>query len=83
MCLSLQQQRERKMKATDLKPGMKVTFTPTGKVFEIAKVTETRVSWYNGFAHKSSWGKNTIKMTWVTLKEFQRGIDSGAYIVVK
>ena len=70
------------MIASDLKPGMKIEFTPTGHIFEIAKVTETRISWYVGFEYKSSWGKNTMKMTWVTLKTFQQGINSGTYKIV-
>lgn len=66
------------MKATEITAGTKVVFTPTGMEFEIAKVTETRISWYVE-AHKSGWGKNTMKMAWATMKQFQRGIDNGAY----
>lgn len=67
------------MKATELTPGMKIKFTVPGyeSIFEIAKVTETRISWYTGFEHKSSWGKNTMKMAWLPIDRFQKGIDEG------
>jgi hypothetical protein len=69
------------MKASELTPGTKVTFTPTGMTFEIAKVTETRISWYVGFEFKGGTGKNTMKMTWCSIKDFQEGIDEGSYII--
>lgn len=68
------------MKATEITKGTKVIFTPTGDIFEIAKVTEQRLSWFVP-AQKSSWGKNTMRMTWLTLNSFQKGIDTGVYII--
>lgn len=68
------------MKAEDLKAGQKFTFTPTGAEFEIAKVGVKNVSWYNGFVHKSGFGKNNLRMTTISQKAFQRGLDSGAYL---
>lgn len=67
------------MKATEIKVGQKVEFTLTGKIFEIAKVTEKRISWYTGFTCLSSWGKNKQSMAWDSIKGFQKGIDSGEY----
>jgi hypothetical protein len=68
------------MKAKEVKKGMKFLFVPTGVTFEVAKVTSTRISWYIGFAVKSSWGKNTMRLAWSTKKQFQKGIDNGAYL---
>jgi hypothetical protein len=70
------------MKADELKTGSKVEFTPTGNIFEIAKVTESRISWYLGFAYKGGSGKNNLKMASTTLKKFQSGIDNGNYKVI-
>ena len=47
----------------NLKHGTKITFTPTGATFEIAKVTNKNVSWYTGFDHKGGCGINNLKMT--------------------
>lgn len=69
------------MEATKLTTGTKITFTPTGKIFEIAKVTDKRISWYVGFEFKGGCGKNTMKMTWCSIKEFQKGMDKGSYII--
>lgn len=67
------------MKADEIKKGMKFLFVPTNGEFEIAKISKTRISWYTGFEVKSSWGKNTLRMAWSTKKQFQKGIDNGAY----
>jgi len=69
------------MKATEIIKGTKFIFTPTGVEFEVANVTDTRISWYHGFAVKSSWGKNTQRMTWASMKQFQHGLDDGSYII--
>jgi hypothetical protein len=69
------------MKATEIKAGQKFEFTPTNVVFEIANVTDKRISWYTGHAHKSGWGVNTMRMAWTSIKRFQSGIDNGTYIV--
>lgn len=50
------------MKAAQLTPGTKVTFTPTGMQFEIAKVTDKNISWYTGFNFKGGNGQNNLKM---------------------
>ena len=73
---------ENTITANDLKAGMRFVFTPTGREFTLAKVTDTRASWYTE-PMKSSWGRNTMRMTWVTLRQFQEGINSGAYVVVR
>lgn len=69
------------MNIAQIQAGAKVTYTPTGKMFRLAKVTATRVSWYVD-ACKSSWGKNTMRMTWCSLKQFQQGIENGTYVIV-
>jgi hypothetical protein len=69
------------MKASQLTPGTKVTFTPTGMQFEIAKVTDKNISWYTGFNFKGGNGQNNLKMAWCSVKSFQKGIDSGSYII--
>lgn len=61
--------------------GKTFTFTPTGKQFQIAKVTDTRISWYLGFSTKSSWGRNTMKMAWCQLSKFEAGVADGTYIL--
>jgi len=71
------------MKAVEIKAGQKIEFTTTGKIFEIAKVTEKRISWYTGFECKSSWGKNAQRMAWDSISGFQKGIDSGEYRILK
>jgi hypothetical protein len=71
------------MKATQLTPGTKITFTPTGEVFELAKVTDKRISWYVGFEFKGGRGINTMKMTWCSINDFQKGIDKGSYVINK
>lgn len=68
--------------SNDVKKGMKFYFKPTGVSFEIAKATATRLSWYTGLEVKSSWGRNNMRMAWVTRKQFQKGIDNGAYILL-
>ena len=61
--------------------GQKVEFTPTGMIFEIAKVTETNISWYVGFNFKGGNGKNNLKMAYTSLKKFNQGIQNGTYII--
>lgn len=68
------------MKATEITVGTKIIFTPTGREFAIAKVTDKRISWFTN-PHKSSWGRNTMKMAWVSIRQFQEGLDEGAYIL--
>jgi len=67
---------------SDLKVGMKIQFTcdtpEYNSVFEIAKIGDKNISWYC-FAHKGGTGKNNLKMSFVSKKAFQRGLDSGAY----
>lgn len=70
------------MKASELKSGIKIRFTPTGKVFELKTVTEKRIFWYTGFAHKSSYGKNTMKTAGTSINKFQQGIDDGTYEII-
>lgn len=69
------------MKATEVKKGMKFLFDVEGykNIFTIEKVTDKRISWYNGHPQKSSWGKNTLRMTCISLKQFQSGLDKGVY----
>lgn len=66
---------------TTLVKGMKVEFTPTGKVFEIAKVTDKNVSWYVGFEYKGGNGTNNLKMAHTSVKRFMDGIERGIYII--
>lgn len=70
------------MKIEDIKAGIEIKFTPTGNIFKIAKVTETRVSWYVNH-HKGGTGKNILKMVWVTKEKFEKGIKNGSYILIK
>lgn len=69
------------MKATDLKVGQVMIFTPTGKEFTISLVTEKRISWWLGFVTKSSWGRNNMRKASTSIRIFQRGLDNGAYII--
>lgn len=66
-----------------MKTGTKVLFTPTNKVFEIAKVTDKRVSWYVGFSYKGGNGINTLKMASTSRRLFQEGIDNGSYKIIE
>ena len=50
-------------------------------IFEIAKVTETNVSWYVGFNFKGGNGKNNLKMAYISLKRFNEGLANGIYII--
>ncbi|HEY4755797.1 MAG TPA: hypothetical protein VIH28_07070 [Ignavibacteriaceae bacterium] len=68
------------MKATDVKIGTIFLFTPTGKEFEVVKVTEKRISW-NVPTHNL--GRNTMSMAWTSVKQFQHGLDSGAYKLIE
>ncbi len=70
------------MKAQDLITGTKIEFTPTGKIFEIGKVTEKRISWHLDFTCKGGYGKNNLRMTSTSIKIFQKGIDSGTYRII-
>jgi hypothetical protein len=64
-----------------VKAGDIVFFAPTGAEFKIAKVTEKRVSWNVGFNYKGGTSKNILKMAWVSLKSFNKGIKDGIYII--
>ena len=77
----LHKPKQKAMKATEIKTGQKVTFTPTGLVLVISTVTNERISWYTGKTTKSSWGKNNMRMAWTSIEKFQTGLDSGVYIL--
>ena len=62
--------------------GTKVVFTPTNVEFTLAKVTETRISWYVNEQYKGGSGINNLKMAWVSVKQFKNGIKSGSYKIV-
>lgn len=51
--------------------------------FKLAKVTETRVSWYTGHVSKGGQGKNELRMASTSLQLFNKGIENGAYTIVK
>lgn len=72
------------MRATEntynLKPGTSITFTPTGREFKLAKVTDKMVSWYTSI-HKGGSGKNILKMASTSLRIFNEGIAEGTYII--
>ena len=79
--LHYQLQIKKNKKMETLTAGTKVKFTPTGNIFEIAKVTDKRISWYVGL-HKSNYGHNKMQMTWMSLKAFKKGIEKGTYIII-
>ena len=64
-----------------MKPGQTYIFTPTGKEFKIAKVTDKNISWYVGFEFKGGNGINTLRMVHTSVKRFQSGIERGVYIL--
>ena len=66
---------------TPLEKGIKFEFTATGKVFEIAKVTDKNISWYVGFNFKGGTGKNNLKMATTSRKMFEAAIKNGDYII--
>lgn len=66
----------------ELKKGMRFKFEPTGVVRKIEKVTEKRVSWYTGFASVSAYNKKIERMAWVSVNQFQKGIEDGIYTLV-
>jgi len=68
------------MKAIEVLVGMEFTFTITGKKFQVSKVTDKRISWYVN-PHTSNWGNNIMKVAWVSMRQFQEGIDEGVYIL--
>ena len=61
----------------ELKSGIKFSFTPTGKIFTLANVTEKRVSWYIPFEYMAN--KNKMRMAWISRKDFEEGINTGDY----
>ena len=63
----------------ELKAGQKYEFTPTGSVFEIAKVGVKNVSWYVAKPYKGGNGTNTMSMAYVTIKRFEEGVAKGTY----
>lgn len=69
------------MKATDLKAGTKIQFS-NGKIIEIHKATETRLSWYTGFNFRGGNGINKMKMTWITLNLAQTALDNNDWKVL-
>jgi hypothetical protein len=69
------------MKATDLKKGTKIQGA-NGRIFEIEKVTEKRISWFVGFSFKGGNGVNTMKMTWASIKQAQYWIDNGEWNIL-
>jgi len=69
------------MKATYLKKGTKIQGS-TGMVIEIAKATETRVSWFVGFQFHGGNGINKMKMAWVSLKQAQIFLDNKEWIIL-
>jgi hypothetical protein len=70
------------MKTLKIEIGTKVIFTPTGREFILANVTDKRVSWYVSNDYKSGSGKNTLKMAWASMKQFLKGIESGEYKII-
>jgi len=70
------------MNEFELKAGIKVMYTPTGKIFELAKVTDKRVSWYTGNVSKGGSGKNNLRMTCTSVRIFKRGIENGTYKII-
>ena len=71
------------MKANEIKEGMLIIFTSKdypeyNGEFTIHKVTDKRISWFVK-PHKSSWGKNTMKVVWTSIDKFQKGLDDGTY----
>lgn len=67
----------------EIKAGMEVIFSPTGSTIILAKVTEKRISWWISEPTKSSYGKNVMRMTWVSRNLFQKAIEAGTYIIKK
>ncbi len=63
--------------AEAIKPGDQFEFTPTGKVFQIAKVGTVNVSWHTGHTIKSY--HNRIEMTTLSKKRFASGLQDGTY----
>lgn len=70
------------MKATELQPGQKIKFTPTGVTFQIKHVTEKRISWWLGFIAKGGHGINELRATSTSIRLFQQGIDNGTYEIL-
>ena len=70
------------MRAEDLRIGQRIKYTITGKEFDIARVTDKRISWYVGFIYPSSYKKMSMRMAWVSIKQFQKGLDSGMYVIL-
>ena len=68
------------IKATEVLSGMEFTFTITSNKFKVSKVTDKRISWFVN-PHKSGCGINIMKVAWVSIKQFQEGIDEGIYIL--
>ena len=70
------------MKATEITKGMTFLFTPTGKEFQVAKVTDKRISWYVK-VHKGGNGINTLRIAWTSMRQFQDGLNSGDYKIIE
>lgn len=68
------------MKTENIQRGTKVLFTPTGTEFTLEKVTENRVSWYNGLVIQNY--KNKIRMTTITRSKFEQGVLDGDYVIL-
>jgi len=71
------------MTTLNLISGTQFKFKPTGKIFTIGKVTETRISWYLGFICKGGFAKNNLRMTSTSIRIFQEGLDNGIYTIIK
>lgn len=70
------------MKASEIQKGMTIIYTSNdypqfNNEFVVENVTDKRISWFTGHPTRSN--KNIMKMAWVTKKQFQSGLDSGAY----
>lgn len=66
----------------NIQSGTKILFTETGKHFILSKVTEKNVSWETGFTYRSGNGVNLMRMAWTSRKQFEKGIDKGAYKII-
>ncbi len=67
-------------KMTPLQAGTVVTFTPTGKQFQIKTATDKKVVWWLDFQQKSlGRGINTMKTASTSRRIFEEGIQDGTY----
>lgn len=66
-----------------LKSGSQILNTLTNETITLAKVTETRISWYGKEEYRTLGSIRTKAVAlWITMKQLDKNLESGAMIII-